>query len=71
MNDDLSMKASRYDIIKAISEESYKRAMADLAKGNIAQAKEHMAVFEAYDARASELKRDLFTELEEIKNDTL
>ena len=71
MNEDLTMKANRYDVIKAISEESYKRAMAALAQGHIKLAQEHMAVFEEYDRRASELKRVLFVELEEIKNESL
>lgn len=71
MNEELAMKANRYDVIKAISEESYKRAMAALAHGHIKMAQEHMAVFESYDQRASELKRALFEELEEIKNESL
>ena len=71
MSDELGMKASRYDVVRAISEESYKRAMASLAHGDIKQAKEHMDVFEAYDRRASELKRALYIELEEIKNESL
>lgn len=71
MNDELAMKANRYDVIKAISEESYRRAMAALAQGNIKEAKEHMDVFEEYDRRGSELKRSLFIELGEIKNESL
>lgn len=65
------MKANRYDVVKAIAEESYKRAMAALAQGHIKLAQEHMAVFESYDCRAAELKRELFTEMEEIKNESL
>ena len=71
MNEELAMKANRYDVIRSISEESYKRAMAALAQGHIKQAQEHMAVFESYDRRAAELKRVLFDELEEIENESL
>lgn len=68
---DLTMKANRYDVIRAISEESYKRAMAALAQGHIKEAQEHMAVFEEYDRRASELKRVLFDKVEAITNESL
>lgn len=49
------------DVARAISEESYARAMAALAQGHIEHAQKCMEVFERYDRVLKEIEEELET----------